>query len=86
MTDKELFAAVRAIPHMTITKRDGEYRVTLRIASIAEAKPSWSGSRCVKHAEAASVYTNDREDALGTARHLSAFMDGLMARKASASA
>jgi hypothetical protein len=49
MTDKELFAKVRALG-LRITKRDGEYRV------------AFPGGR-----EASAYYTNDKDDALGTA-------------------
>lgn len=74
MTDKEMFAAVRALPHMEAKKVDGEYRVAYRLAAIRRAKPEWSRDRAKSHAEKTSYYTEDRADALGTARELSAHM------------
>jgi hypothetical protein len=50
MTQKELFAAVRALG-LSITVLNGEYRINFR------------GGR-----EATAYYTNDREDALATAK------------------
>ncbi|CAH0343704.1 hypothetical protein [Rhizobium sp. CECT 9324] len=47
--DKSLFSAVRALG-LTVSKRDGEYRIT---------RPNLSRER----AEAIAYYTNDREDA-----------------------
>lgn len=83
-TDKELFAAIRALPHMAITKRDGEYRVTYRLASIVAADEGRHDADWHRdHAERAAYYATDRDDALGTARSLSAQMVRLMARLAS---
>lgn len=48
--DRQLFTAVRALPHMTIAKSDGEYRVTFLLAAIAKAK-EWSMKRCQDHVE-----------------------------------
>jgi len=61
ITQKELFAAVRALG-LAITVQDGEYRITLR----ADVQPD-SARR-----EAVACYTDDREDALATARALAA--------------
>ncbi|WP_066803305.1 hypothetical protein [Sphingomonas asaccharolytica] len=84
MTDKELFAAVRALPHMTIAKFEGEYRVSYKLDSIAAAQPSWSHWHRRNHAEQTASYTGDRDDALGTAKALSDYMTELLARNASA--
>lgn len=82
-TDRELFAAVRALPHMTITKREGEYRVTYRLASITRAdQGKHDADWCRDHAERAAYYTNDRDDAAATAISLSAQMVRLLARLA----
>ncbi|MFC3216483.1 MULTISPECIES: hypothetical protein [Sphingomonadaceae] len=79
--DQELFAAIRALPHMAITKADGEYRITYRLASIALAdQRQHSADWHRDHAERAAYYTNDRADALGTAKSLSAQMVRLLDR------
>ena len=80
MTDKELFAAVRALPHMTVTKFEGQYRVSYKLDSIAAAQPGWNHVRRQNHAERTASYTDDREDALGTAKALSDFMAELLGR------
>lgn len=66
MTQAELFAAVRALP-MMIRKNDwGEYRVTYTESDMdAERR------------EDCASYTDDREDALGTAQQMRAHFDGL---------
>lgn len=80
-TDRDLFAAVRALPHMAITKQDGEYRVTYRIASIvASDQGQHSADWHRDHAERVAYYATDRDDALGTAKSLSAQMVRLLAR------
>jgi hypothetical protein len=68
LTQKELFAAVRALGLVCTFDADArEYRVTFR----ADAVPSR-----VKR-ENAAYYTNDREDALATAKTmLAAFQRG----------
>ena len=87
MTDRQLFAAVRALPHMAITKKEGEYRITFRLDSIAEADRGrhdrdWHRD----HAERVAYYTDDREDALGSAKSLSDNMARIIARLAEAEA
>ncbi|WP_066765692.1 hypothetical protein [Sphingobium sp. CCH11-B1] len=83
MTQRDLYAAVKALPHMTITRtEDGEYRVAYTMATIQAAKPEWGRTRCETHQERTSYYTDDREDALGSAKSLSAHMVGLLARVA----
>ena len=70
---RDLFAAVRAMPHMAITKHDGEYRITYRLASIAAADQGRHSTDWHRdHAERSAYYTTDRDDAHGTARTLSA--------------
>ncbi len=54
--DKALFSAVRALG-LTISKRDGEYRIS---------RPNLSRER----AEAIAYYTDDRDDAWGTAEEI----------------
>lgn len=68
LTQKELFAAVRALGMVCTYDRDaGEYRVTFR----ADAMPSR-----VKR-ENVAYYATDREDALATAKAmLAAFQRG----------
>ena len=73
MTDKQLFAAIRALPLMTAKKLEDEYRVTLRLDAIRQARPDWSIQQASTYAEQVSYYTNDREDALSTAQSLSAW-------------
>lgn len=81
MTDKELRAAIRALPHMVVTKCEtGEYRVAYRISTIASAKPDRDASWHRDHAERCAYYTEDRDDALGTAKSLSNHMVGILAR------
>lgn len=80
-TDSLLFAAVRALPHMTITKTDGEYRVAYRLASVAledrgQHNAAWHRDR----AEETAYYTDCRMDAHGTAKELSAHMVRAMSR------
>ncbi len=83
MTDKELFTAIRALPHMAITKADGEYRVTYRIGSIREADRNRHSAEWHRdHAERSAYYTSDRDDALGSAKSLSDHMVRLLARLA----
>ena len=53
-TDKELFRVIRAMG-LAVGKRDGEYRITRTTGTPAER-------------EAAAYYTNDKQDALITAR------------------
>lgn len=86
-TDRDLFAAVRAMPHMAITKHDGEYRITYRLASIAAADQGRHSTDWHRdHAERSAYYTTDRDDAHGTARSLSAhmvrFLDRLATKEA----
>ncbi|WP_137864889.1 MULTISPECIES: hypothetical protein [unclassified Sphingomonas] len=82
-TDSQLFAAVRALPHMTITKNEGEYRVTFRIASIALAdRGRHNAAWHREHAEKVSYYTDCRLDAHGTAKELSAHFERIIARTA----
>jgi hypothetical protein len=81
MTDKELRGAIRALPHMTVSKAEsGEYRVAYLTKTIATAKPEWGRTRCEQHQERTAYYTEDREDALGTAKSLSDHMVGILAR------
>lgn len=82
-TDRDLFAAVRALPHMAITKQNGEYRVTYRIASITRADQGKHGADWRRdHAERVAYYTTDRADAAATALSLSAQMVRLLDRLA----
>ena len=86
-TDRHLFAAVRALPHMAITKKEGEYRVTYRLASITRADRGQHDADWRRdHAERAAYYTTDREDAADTALSLSAQMVRLLARLAESEA
>lgn len=71
MTDKELFAAVRALPRMTISKAGGEYRVAPHTTAIRAAWPHWDMKHCTAKAQAMAYYTDDRTDALGTAKTMS---------------
>lgn len=86
-TDRDLFAAVRAMPHMTITKMDGEYRITYRLASVAAADQGRHSADWHRdHAERSAYYTSDREDAHGTAcslsDHMVRFLDRLAKKEA----
>ncbi len=82
-TDRQLFTAVRALPHMAITKQEGEYRVTFRLASIVEADQGRHDADWHRdHAERVAYYTDDRDDALGSAKSLSDNMVRVMARLA----
>lgn len=79
MNDQQLFAAVRALPHMTITKSEGEYRVAPHLGSIRAAWPHWYLKQHKEYAERVSYYTQDRDDALGTAKVLSEKIASLFA-------
>lgn len=61
MTKAETLAAIRALPNMTARyiSDTGEYRVTMTNVSR-------------ERAEAIACYTDDAEDALGTARDMAA--------------
>ena len=86
-TDRDLFAAVRALPHMAITKKEGEYRVTYRLASITRADQGEHDADWRRdHAERAAYYATDREDAAATALSLSAQMVRLLDRLAESEA
>lgn len=81
--DRQLFAAVRALPHMVITKREGEYRVTFRLDSIVAADHGHHDRDWHRdYAERVAYYTEDRDDAQGTAKALSDHMAVLLARNA----
>lgn len=58
MTIKQTIAAIKAIPGMTARCVDGEYRVTFT-----------EGSNATR--EAMAYYTDDAQDAIGTARAMS---------------
>lgn len=81
-TDKNLFAAVRAMPHMAITKPEGEYRVAYRLASIALIDQGHKGIAWQRQqAENTSYYTDCRLDAHATAKLLSDHMVKALAQK-----
>ena len=58
MTDLETFHAIRALG-LRVQKRDGEWRIDYRK----------DDPRYVAGDYGTSYYTNDRDDALGTAKH-----------------
>lgn len=65
-------AAIKALPHMTATRNDGEWRVTIRFQSVAARHPEKSERWCRDKQEKMAYYTEDAADALGTARDMSA--------------
>jgi len=69
---------------MTVTKFEGTYRVAYRLGAIALAQPAWDYETRRQHAELTCSYTEDREDALGTAKAMSDFMSELLERTATA--
>jgi len=76
MTHAETLAAIKALPDMTATRTDGEYRVTfntiaIRTANLA-AGVSTSFAFVQARAEAVACYTNDASDALATAQAMQA--------------
>lgn len=57
----------------TVTvKRDGEYRVTLRLSRIKELRPDYSHKQACDRAESLAYYTNDQQDAIATAMNMDA--------------
>ncbi len=68
---KETRAAIRAIPNMTASCVDGEWRVTINIYRLSERHPGKPHAWCEEKQEAIAYYTDDAEDALGTARQMS---------------
>ncbi|VVT11682.1 conserved hypothetical protein [Sphingomonas aurantiaca] len=63
--------AIKALPHMTVTRNDGEWRVTVLFQSVAARNPAKSDRWCREKQEKLAYYTNDADDALGTARDMS---------------
>ncbi|USN15679.1 hypothetical protein BABAJAGA_00390 [Brevundimonas phage vB_BgoS-BabaJaga] len=67
MKQAELFKAVRAL-RLTITKDDaGEYRIAVPLDQVA--------GRDKDRQEAGAYYTDDRDDALATAKAIRAALD-----------
>lgn len=72
MTDKETREAIKSLPGMTGRKTDGEWRVTINIYRLSERFPTDNIDQCDERQEAMAYYTTDAEDALSTARAMSA--------------
>ncbi|WP_323025746.1 hypothetical protein [Castellaniella sp.] len=63
-------AAIKAIPSMTASCSDGEWRVTINLYRLSERFPGKSAAWCEAKQEAMAYYTDDADDALGTARKM----------------
>jgi hypothetical protein len=72
MTVKETRDAIKALPGMTASRIDGEWRVTINLYRLSDRYPDKNTEWCEEKQEAMAHYTNDPEDALGTARDMSA--------------
>lgn len=72
MNVKETLAAIKALPGMTASRNDGEWRVTITRDHLSARYPEKKAAWRDKKQEAMAYYTNDAEDALGTARDMSA--------------
>lgn len=72
MTVQQTRDAIKALPGMTAVRVDGEWRVTINLYRLSERFPTRTTKWCEQKQEAMAYYTNDAEDALGTARDMSA--------------
>ena len=71
MTVQKTRDAIKALPAMTALRLDREWRVTIRLDCVRTRYPNCSAEWCEHKQEAMACYTNDAEDALGTARAMS---------------
>lgn len=67
MSVKTTLAAIKALG-MSARHVDGEYRVSMPIATLGQCWPSYSRALLVEAAENGAYYTNDADDAIGTAK------------------
>lgn len=65
-------AAIKALPGMTAVRHNGEWRVTINIYRLSERFPDKGIDWCDAKQEAMAYYTEDADDALATARAMSA--------------
>lgn len=72
MTVKATRDAIKALPGMTAVRIDGEWRVTINLYRLSERFPNRKTAWCERKQEAMAYYTNDEQDALDTARAMSA--------------
>lgn len=71
MSVKATRAAIKAIPNMTASCTDGEWRVTIDMYRLSERHPGKPRVWCEEKQEAIAYYTDDAADALETARQMS---------------
>lgn len=64
--------AIKAVPDMIADCTEGEWRVTVTLDSMKAAYPGKGASWWAERREAIAHYTNDAEDALATAKSMSA--------------
>lgn len=81
MTRTETRLAIKALPHMSATLTDGEWRVFVTLQSVVMAFPDKSLSWALRKVEAMACYTNDAEDALDTAKAMSTHWEAMYAPK-----
>lgn len=72
MTVQATRAAIKALPGMTACKLNGEWRVTINLYRLSERFPDKKTDWCEDKQEAMAYYTDDADDALATARAMSA--------------
>lgn len=65
-------AAIKALPGMTAVRVDGEWRVTVNIYRLSERYPEKNRVWCEAEQETMAYYTDNADDALATARDMSA--------------
>lgn len=68
MNHSQTLAAIKALPHMTARRTDGEYRVTMSDAAMRELMPTATHAQRRERQEELAAYTDCAADALGTAQ------------------
>lgn len=66
LKQSDLFSRIRGLG-LTVTVLDGEYRVTYPVSHYAALHPTKARSFWMDRQEAEASYTDDRDDAYGTA-------------------
>lgn len=72
MNKAQTRAAILALPYMVARCTDGEWRVTINVYDVSARYEGKGIDWCDRKQEALACYTDDAEDALGTARAMSA--------------
>lgn len=65
-------AAIKSLPGMTANCIRGEWRVTINLYRLSERFPDRKTQWCETKQETMAYYTEDADDAIGTAREMSA--------------